>query len=119
MLFQSDLRVAFVGHPKLVDYTSTKGAIVGFTRALSNQLVKEKGIRVNCVVRTLVSPGLATTEYQLGLPDLPFVAHPQCPGPILTPLVVATMGEESMKTFGVTTSIGRAGVSLCLFTFSL
>jgi hypothetical protein len=57
-------------------------------------------------------PGLAITECQLGLPDLPFVARPQCPGPILTPLVVATMGEESMKTFGVTTSIGRAGVSL-------
>jgi hypothetical protein len=33
----------------------------------------------------------------------------------LTPLVVATMGEESMKTFGVTTSIGRAGVSFYLF----
>lgn len=55
MLFQFDLRVAFVGHPKLVDYTSTKGAIVGFTRALSNQLVKDKGIRVNCVVRIPVS----------------------------------------------------------------
>jgi NAD(P)-dependent dehydrogenase (short-subunit alcohol dehydrogenase family) len=55
MPFQFNLRVAFVGHPKLVDYTSTKGAIVGFTRALSNQLVKDKGIRVNCVVRTLVS----------------------------------------------------------------
>lgn len=71
----------FVGHPKLVDYTSTKGAIVAFTRALSNQIVKDKGIRVNAV----------------------------CPGPILTPLVVATMGEESMKSFGVTTSIGRPG----------
>lgn len=71
----------FVGHPKLVDYTSTKGAIVGFTRALSNQIVKERGIRVNAV----------------------------CPGPILTPLVVATMGKESMETFGVTTAIGRCG----------
>ena len=35
------------GHPKLVDYTATKGAIVGFMRALSNQIVAERGIRVN------------------------------------------------------------------------
>ena len=38
-----------VGHPGLVDYTATKGAIVGFARALSNQVVGEKGIRVNVV----------------------------------------------------------------------
>ena len=38
-----------VGHPELVDYTATKGAIVGFARALSNQIVGERGIRVNCV----------------------------------------------------------------------
>ncbi|ORY35340.1 hypothetical protein BCR39DRAFT_508879 [Naematelia encephala] len=71
----------FVGHPGLLDYTATKGAIVGFTRALSNQIVKEKGVRVNAV----------------------------CPGPIWTPLVAATMTEESLKSFGPTTAIGRAG----------
>jgi len=71
----------FVGHPKLLDYTSTKGAIVAFTRALSNQIVKEKGIRVNVV----------------------------CPGPIWTPLVVATMSKESLEAFGPSTAIGRAG----------
>jgi len=71
----------FVGHPKLLDYTSTKGAIVGFSRALSNQIVQERGIRVNVV----------------------------CPGPIWTPLILATMGEESLKGFGPTTPIGRAG----------
>ena len=32
----------------MVDYSSTKGAIVSFTRALSAQLAP-KGIRVNCV----------------------------------------------------------------------
>ena len=41
-----------VGHPELVDYTATKGAIIGFGRALSNQIVGEKGIRVN-----MVAPG--------------------------------------------------------------
>ncbi|KAL0255494.1 hypothetical protein I308_100298 [Cryptococcus tetragattii IND107] len=71
----------FIGHPKLLDYTATKGAIVGFSRALSNQIVGERGIRVNCV----------------------------CPGPIWTPLIVATMGEESLKAFGPGTPIGRAG----------
>lgn len=38
----------YVGRPDLLDYTSTKGAIVAFTRALSNQQVGN-GIRVNSV----------------------------------------------------------------------
>ncbi|KAI5117828.1 hypothetical protein M0805_003306 [Coniferiporia weirii] len=70
-----------VGHPQLVDYTATKGAIVGFGRALSNQLVGEKGIRVNVVA----------------------------PGPIWTPLIPATMSKSSKESFGVTTPIGRPG----------
>lgn len=37
-----------VGHPELVDYSATKGAIVAFSRALSNQVVGEMGIRINC-----------------------------------------------------------------------
>jgi len=71
----------FKGHPKLLDYTATKGAIVAFTRGLSNQIVKDKGIRVNAV----------------------------CPGPIWTPLVAATMSKESLEDFGPSTPIGRAG----------
>lgn len=35
---------AYIGRPDLLDYTSTKGAIVAFTRALSNQYI-ERGIR--------------------------------------------------------------------------
>jgi NAD(P)-dependent dehydrogenase (short-subunit alcohol dehydrogenase family) len=38
----------YIGRGDLLDYTSTKGAIVAFTRGLSNQQIK-KGIRVNCV----------------------------------------------------------------------
>lgn len=38
----------YIGRADLLDYTSTKGAIVAFTRALSNQQI-QKGIRVNCV----------------------------------------------------------------------
>lgn len=40
--------VAFDGNDQLIDYTATKGAIVGFTRALANSLIK-KGIRVNAI----------------------------------------------------------------------
>lgn len=36
------------GYEQLIDYTATKGAIVGFTRALSNSAIKD-GIRVNAV----------------------------------------------------------------------
>ena len=39
---------AFKGHPDLVDYTATKGAILGFARSLNAQLTGKTGIRVNC-----------------------------------------------------------------------
>lgn len=38
-----------IGHPELIDYTATKGAMIGFMRALSNQIVGEKGVRCNAV----------------------------------------------------------------------
>ncbi|CAI7648378.1 unnamed protein product [Penicillium crustosum] len=69
----------YIGRGDLLDYTSTKGAIVAFTRGLSNQQLK-KGIRVNCV----------------------------CPGPIWTPLIPATMQTEAMEQFH-TAPIGRPG----------
>ncbi|KAI0125779.1 short-chain dehydrogenase [Xylariales sp. AK1849] len=61
---------AYVGRPDLLDYTSTKGAIVSFTRGLSNQFVS-KGIRVNAIA----------------------------PGPVWTPLIPATMNDEAQKQF--------------------
>jgi len=61
---------AYIGRPDLLDYTSTKGAIVSFTRGLANQQVS-KGIRVNSV----------------------------CPGPVWTPLIPSTMNEEAQKSF--------------------
>ena len=42
--FNASINMA-VGHPELIDYTATKGAMVGFMRALSNQIVGEKNIR--------------------------------------------------------------------------
>jgi len=61
---------AYVGRPDLLDYTSTKGAIVSFTRGLSNQQLG-KGIRVNAIA----------------------------PGPVWTPLIPATMSEDAQKQF--------------------
>ncbi|PLT28912.1 SDR family oxidoreductase [Peribacillus deserti] len=40
--------VTFAGNKQLIDYTATKGANVGFTRALANNLA-DKGIRVNAI----------------------------------------------------------------------
>jgi NAD(P)-dependent dehydrogenase (short-subunit alcohol dehydrogenase family) len=71
---------AYKGNPQLIDYSSTKGAIVAFTRALSNSLV-EKGIRVNGVA----------------------------PGPIWTPLIPATFDEEKVASFGSQVPMKRAG----------
>lgn len=71
---------AYAGHPKLIDYSSTKGAIVTFTRSLSTNLA-DSGIRVNAVA----------------------------PGPIWTPLIPSTFTEEDVAKFGTDTPLGRAG----------
>lgn len=70
---------AYKGHKQLVDYTSTKGAIMGFTRSIALQLA-EKGIRVNAVA----------------------------PGPIWTPLIPSTM-HKGLDEFGQETPMKRAG----------
>ena len=71
---------AYKGNPQLLDYSSTKGAIVSFTRALSQALAQKK-IRVNAVA----------------------------PGPIWTPLIPSTFPGEKVETFGSDTALGRAG----------
>ncbi|SDL88977.1 SDR family oxidoreductase [Sediminibacillus halophilus] len=71
---------AYVGNKQLVDYTSTKGAIVAFTRSIAQELAP-KGIRVNGVA----------------------------PGPIWTPLIPATIPEEQISEFGSSTPLGRPG----------
>lgn len=71
---------AYRGSAGLVDYSATKGAIVSFTRSLSQQLAEER-IRVNAVA----------------------------PGPIWTPLIPATFPADEVATFGSDTPIGRAG----------
>lgn len=71
---------AYRGSEKLIDYSSTKGAIVSFTRALAQNLASQE-IRVNSVA----------------------------PGPIWTPLIPSTFGPKKVAKFGTDTPLGRAG----------
>lgn len=71
---------AYRGSGGLLDYSSTKGAIVSFTRSLSANLVS-KGIRVNGVA----------------------------PGPIWTPLIPATFSADHVAKFGSDVPMARPG----------
>jgi len=71
---------AYRGSKNLLDYSSTKGAIVAFTRSLALSLIKE-GIRVNGVA----------------------------PGPIWTPLIASTFSPKKIETFGSDVPMKRAG----------
>jgi NAD(P)-dependent dehydrogenase (short-subunit alcohol dehydrogenase family) len=63
---------------QLLPYATTKGAIVTFTKALS-ELAMKQGIRVNAVA----------------------------PGPVWTPLIPSTMPDQKVKQFGQTSPIER------------
>jgi len=69
---------AYRGSPHLIDYASTKGAIVAFTRSLALSLV-ERGIRVNAVA----------------------------PGPVWTPLIASSFSPEEVAKFGSDVPLGR------------
>lgn len=71
---------AYRGSPSLIDYASTKGAIVSFTRSLSSNLV-DKGIRVNAVA----------------------------PGPIWTPLIASSFKPSKVAAHGSDAPMKRAG----------
>jgi NAD(P)-dependent dehydrogenase (short-subunit alcohol dehydrogenase family) len=64
--------------PHIIDYATTKGAIITFTKGLSQELI-ERGIRVNCVA----------------------------PGPVWTPLVVQSYDKEKIAAHGERSPIGR------------
>ena len=71
---------AYRGSGGLIDYASTKGAIVAFTRSLAENLADKK-IRVNGVA----------------------------PGPVWTPLIPSTFPKEKVATFGSDVPMKRAG----------
>ncbi|WP_379969663.1 SDR family oxidoreductase [Ectobacillus sp. sgz5001026] len=70
---------AYLGEKSLIDYSSTKGAVVSFTRSLSLSLV-DYGIRVNSV-----APGLTWT-----------------------PLIPSAFSAENVSLWGTSTPYGRA-----------
>lgn len=72
--------VAYIGVSQLIDYSTTKGAIVSYTRALANNLVT-RGIRVNAVA----------------------------PGPFWTPIQPATKPAKKIATLGSDVPMKRAG----------
>ena len=67
------------GNGSLIDYAATKGAVHVLTFSLAQALI-ERRIRVNCVA----------------------------PGPVWSPLIVATMPEDKVKTFGQQVPMERA-----------
>jgi NAD(P)-dependent dehydrogenase (short-subunit alcohol dehydrogenase family) len=71
---------AYQGHGTLLDYASTKGAIVSFTRSLADNLA-QRHIRVNAVA----------------------------PGPIWTPLIPASFDPEHVAQHGSNAPLGRVG----------
>ena len=70
---------AFQPSPHLLDYATSKAAIVNFTKGLGGNLA-ERGIRANSVA----------------------------PGPVWTPLIPATMDEKKLDSFGAQSPMGRA-----------
>ncbi|MEU6132309.1 SDR family oxidoreductase [Saccharopolyspora sp. NPDC047091] len=68
------------GNKTLIDYAASKGAVHVLTMSLAQSLA-QRGIRVNCVA----------------------------PGPVWTPLIPATLPEESVEGFGDHVPMGRMG----------
>ena len=79
-IINSSSVTAYRGSASLIDYASTKGSIVAFTRSLSSNLAK-KGIRVNGVA----------------------------PGPIWTPLIPSSFKATKVAQRGSDTPMQRAG----------
>lgn len=67
------------GNDSLIDYAASKSAVMNLSVSLS-QVLRERGIRVNCVA----------------------------PGPVWTPLIPATLGKKGAEGFGEQAPMGRA-----------
>lgn len=85
---------AFKGNASLIDYSTTKGANLAFTRSMAQNLAP-KGIRVNAVA----------------------------PGPVWTPFIPAGMDPDDVEGFGEGSNLmGRAGqpneVASCMLFFA-
>ena len=79
-IINTNSNTSFVGNPRLIDYSATKGAITSFTRSLALNLASRR-IRVNQVA----------------------------PGPIWTPLIPSTFSGDDVKNFGKNVPLARPG----------
>ena len=70
-IFKNVHEFSYQPSAEILDYATTKAAIVGFTKGLAEALL-EKGIRVNCAA----------------------------PGPVWTPLIVSTFPKDEINQFG-------------------
>jgi NAD(P)-dependent dehydrogenase (short-subunit alcohol dehydrogenase family) len=73
-------KATFEPDPNALVYSTSKGAIVTFTKSLGGQVIKQ-GIRVNVV----------------------------CPGPFWTPLITTAMEPEKTANYGHQTQMKRPG----------
>lgn len=64
----------------ILDYATTKGAIVSFTKGLAQELIEQRGVRVNCVA----------------------------PGPVWTPLIPQSFSGQRLENFGKQSPMKRA-----------
>ena len=71
---------AFKGNPKLIAYSTTRGAVLAFSRSMAENLI-DKGIRVNTVA----------------------------PGPVWTPFIPGSMPADMVEGFGDHVPMGRPG----------
>lgn len=78
-IIQTTSVTAYRGSAQLIDYASTKGALVSFTRSLSAALI-DRGIRVNAVA----------------------------PGPVWTPLITSSFAPRKVAQFGSDAPMERA-----------
>ncbi len=78
-IINSSSVTAYRGSGRLIEYASTKGAIISFTRSLSANLI-DKNIKVNAVA----------------------------PGPVWTPLIASSFKPKKVADFGSEVPMGRA-----------
>jgi NAD(P)-dependent dehydrogenase (short-subunit alcohol dehydrogenase family) len=70
---------AYKPNAAILDYATTKGAIVAFTKGLAQELINTKGVRVNAVA----------------------------PGPVWTPLIAQSYEGDKLENFGKQSPTGR------------
>ena len=103
--------VAYYGNDQLIDYSATKAANVGFTRALARNIIKQ-GIRVNAVAPGRIWTPLIPASFsadQVPIPDNPMQRQGQ---PFeLAPTYVYLASDDSRFVTGQTLHVNGGQVT--------